>query len=766
MGTDDADCMASCQFDSGLPNRDRVSSELPEVWAGVECTVNRIGDRYSDQLYRSGHDLRPRDLEELAGLGIRTLRYPILWERTAPQGLDKLEWSWADARMADLKRLNINPIVGLLHHGSGPRYTDLLDPEFPEKLAGYAGQVARRYEWVRDYTPVNEPLTTARFSCLYGHWYPHTRDALGVARALLAQCRGIILSMRAIRAINPDARLIQTEDLGKTFSTTALTYQAEFENERRWLTFDLLSGRLGPGSPMWEYLRWVGVEQRELEWFLDNRMAPDLLGVNHYITSERFLDERTGRYPPTLHGGNGRHRYADLEAVRIRADGVAGPKAILNEAWQRYHSPLAITEVHLGCSREEQMRWLNEVWNAALNLRSENVDVRAVTAWAAFGAFDWNTLLTSESGCYEPGIFDLRSPAPRATALAKMVRTLASGKQFDHPALDGPGWWRRWDRFSYPPVTQEEPIPRASIAARTTSGFESRCVMIAGATTTLGQAFARICEKRGLAYRLLSRQQLDITEQDSILRSFDDYQPWAIVNAGGYVRIDDAERQSEICMRENVEGPARLAKVCAERRIPLVTFSSDQVFDGTKQSFYFEGDECTPLNVYGKSKLLAERSVLEAFPDALVIRSSAFFSPWDRFNFVHNVLERLATGCRFFAALDITVSPTYVPDLVHAALDLLIDGESGIWHIANVGGVTWAEFAQLIAQTAGYDARRIQPCPGSALGFVARRPRFSALSSERGVFLPPFKESLDKWFHEKKWRLNVTDNDLLEENMA
>ena len=75
---------------------------------------------------------------------------------------------------------------------------------FPEKLAQYAAAVARRYPWVTDYTPVNEPLTTARFSCLYGHWYPHERDALLFAKAFLAQCRGIVLSMRAIRAINPD----------------------------------------------------------------------------------------------------------------------------------------------------------------------------------------------------------------------------------------------------------------------------------------------------------------------------------------------------------------------------------------------------------------------------------------------------------------------------------------------------------------------------------------------------------------------------------
>jgi dTDP-4-dehydrorhamnose reductase len=432
-------------------------SEHPlELWAGVECTVNRVADRFSDQLERSGHASRIKDIERLADLGVSTIRYPILWERTAPETPDLPDWKWADERLSCFQDLRLKPIVGLVHHGSGPRYTNLLDPEFPEKLAAFAGMVAERYPWVSDYTPVNEPLATARFSCLYGHWYPHLRDPLMFARALLLQCRGIIVSMKAIRNINSEARLVQTEDLGKTFSTPTLAYQAEFENERRWLTFDLLSGRVVPGTPMWDYFRWLGVSQSDLEWFLDHQMSPDLLGINHYITSERFLDERVARYPARFHGGNGGHTYADLEAVRVCTEGVAGPKAIISEVWARYHLPLAITEVHLGCTREEQLRWLQEVWTAAVESQAKNIDVRAVTVWAAFGTFDWNSLLTRSDSCYESGVFDLRSSSPRPTALAGWVQTIASGKEVDHAVLDSPGWWHRMDRLSYPPVTRRE----------------------------------------------------------------------------------------------------------------------------------------------------------------------------------------------------------------------------------------------------------------------------------------------------------------------
>jgi dTDP-4-dehydrorhamnose reductase len=200
---------------------EKLRAAPPELWGGVECTVNRVGGRYFDQLELNGHGARASDLELFASLGIKAIRYPVLWERTAPEGLARADWTWPDARLARLRELNLRPVVGLLHHGSGPPHTSLVDPAFPEKLAAYARAVAERYPWVEDYTPVNEPLTTARFSGLYGHWYPHGRDNQTFARALITQLRAVVLSMKAVREVNPSARLIQTEDLGKTFSTRA-----------------------------------------------------------------------------------------------------------------------------------------------------------------------------------------------------------------------------------------------------------------------------------------------------------------------------------------------------------------------------------------------------------------------------------------------------------------------------------------------------------------------------------------------------------------
>jgi dTDP-4-dehydrorhamnose reductase len=705
-----------------------------ELWGGVECTVNRVGDRWFDQLHWSGHDTRTDDLARFASLGIRALRYPVLWERVAPGGLQHADWRWTDHRLAVLRDLGVRPIVGLMHHGSGPACTSLLDPGFPEQLARFAGAVARRYPWIVDVTPVNEPLTTARFSGLYGHWYPHGRSDRDFVRALLNQLRGVVLAMRAIRDTTPNARLVQTEDCGCTFGTAPTRAQIRHERQRRWLTWDFLTGRVDDRHPLHGYLTAAGMTAQDEAFFLDAGCVPNVLGLNYYLTSDRHLDHRLEHYPPSLHAGNGYQRYADVDAVRARASGIAGHEAHLLAAWHRFHLPVAITEVHLGCTRDEQMRWLVESWDAAHRARATGADVRAVTAWALLGSYNWDSLVTCDTGQYEPGAFDVRGGTPRPTALASVMRSLAAAKPPRHPALTGRPWWRRPERLLY-----------SGACAAPSSPTRDRPILIIGATGTLGHAFHRICGVRGLASHLSGRHELDITDPtriDAVLRRV---QPWAVINAAGYVRVDAAETDADACRRANVTGTANLAAACRRRETALVTFSSDLVFDGRLDRPYVETDAPAPLNVYGRSKVDAERRVLELLPAALVVRTSAFFGPWDEHNFLASLFRALDAGQPFLAPDDSTVSPTYVPDLVHASLDLLIDGESGVWHLANQGAVTWFEFAQSAARGSGRPVDSIVPVETARVWTPAARPRFSALSSARAPLLPSLDDALGRF---------------------
>ena len=110
---------------------DRAFTSGLEVWGGIECTVNRVGDRYYDQVELTGHADRPDDLARVAALGIRRLRYPVLWERVAPESPDRLDWRWTDAPLRELRALGMSPIAGLVHHGSGPVYRRSSIETFP-----------------------------------------------------------------------------------------------------------------------------------------------------------------------------------------------------------------------------------------------------------------------------------------------------------------------------------------------------------------------------------------------------------------------------------------------------------------------------------------------------------------------------------------------------------------------------------------------------------------------------------------------------------
>ncbi|MEO7961621.1 MAG: glycoside hydrolase, partial [Ginsengibacter sp.] len=124
-----------------LPNRQHTSYK-PEYWGGIECTINRVNDRFLDQLHCAGHYQRGDDIDRIAELGITKLRYPVLWEKHQPDYDVVPEWGYTVQRLDQIRKHNIVPIAGLLHHGSGPSFTNLADDNFPTLFAAYASAVA------------------------------------------------------------------------------------------------------------------------------------------------------------------------------------------------------------------------------------------------------------------------------------------------------------------------------------------------------------------------------------------------------------------------------------------------------------------------------------------------------------------------------------------------------------------------------------------------------------------------------------------------
>ncbi len=426
-------------------------TKKPEIWGGIECSYNRVKDRYLDQLEYCGHYGRElHDIDAIAALGIRAMRYPVIWERLQPSLNTRIDWNTVAIPLQALRKKAITPIVGFVHHGSGPCHADLLSGSFATHLSQFAASFAREFPWVDYYTPVNEPLTTARFTSLYGLWYPHRTSDRAFAEALINEMKAVVLSMREIRKINPNAKLVQTEDLAKIHSTQRLRYQADFENHRRWLTWDLLCGMVDHQHPLWEYLTNAGVSEDSLTFFQNNPCSPDIIGADYYATSERYLDERLELYPRHTHGSNHHERYADVEAFRVRHNHPAGLSVLLKETWDRYHLPIAITEAHINCDFDNQIRWLAEIRNISTELCNHHgVDIRAVTAWALFGSYGWNTLLTKIKGDYESGAFDVSTGVPIPTPVAEYLLNLHRDPDFIHPAESQSGWWHLEDRFIF-----------------------------------------------------------------------------------------------------------------------------------------------------------------------------------------------------------------------------------------------------------------------------------------------------------------------------
>lgn len=710
-----------------------------EIWGGVECTVNRVGDQYFDQSEYSGHYTRGiNDIDLIGSLGIKMLRYPVLWEKHQPIENAAIDWTFIEKNLERLRELNITPIAGLVHHGSGPKHVNFFDGSFEDGLAEYAKLVIQKFPWLEYFTPVNEPLTTARFCGLYGHWYPHGKSDYSFYKILLSECKATVMAMQAIREVNPQAKLIQTEDLGKCYSTGLLAYQAEFENHRRWLSYDLLCGRVNEQHPMWKYLIKAGISKDELVYFIENNFVPHIAGFNYYITSERYLDHEMSKYPRQYHGGNGKHKYADIETVKVPLKEENGPAVLLREAWEHLKIPLAITECHLHSTREDQMRWFNVMWNTLNKVKEEGVDIRAITAWAIFGLTGWNKLVTEPWGVYEPGVFNVSSGCPRPTALARFIQELTHHKVYYHPVLDNEGWWQRSTRLQYG-VNKVVQMKRKKPA-------NCRPLIILGKTGTLGTAFSRICEERNIHHLVLSRADLDITDVGTMEQVVKELNPWGIVNAAGYVKVDEAEDDAETCLDANCNGPALLASLCNKHSIRFLTYSTDLVFDGTKNQPYTESDEVNPLNTYGLSKAMAEEKILANNPDALIIRTSSFFGPWDQYNFVYKTLADLKEGRTVTAMNDIYISPTYVPDLVNESLDLILDCAHGIFHVSNDGQTTWADLAKRVALMGGFDATLIKSVSMKKMRSGAARPRYSVLKSEKGIKLPPVEVALQRFF--------------------
>ena len=209
--------------------------------------------------------------------------------------------------------------------------------------------------------------------------------------------------------------------------------------------------------------------------------------------------------------------------------------------------------------------------------------------------------------------------------------------------------------------------------------------------------------------------------------------PDIVFHAGAWTDVDGAEADEAGTIHANVEGTRNVVALGA----PVVYFSSDYVFDGSKREPYVESDETGPRSAYGRSKLLGEQEVREGW----IVRSSWLFG-WTGHNFVRTMLRLASERDEVGVVADQRGSPTYVGHLAQATREV-IGLPGGVWHVAADGEATWADFAEAIFEDAGIDCR-VVPITMEELGRPAPRPAYSVLRSERegAPRLPHWREGL------------------------
>ena len=402
-----------------------------ELWASPEPTFARIdATTVRDQSAETGLDARPDDAERIAALGVSVSRVPVLWERVSPADPHERDYREPERRLDALRAAGVE-----LHHGSGPQYTDLLDPAFPLWFAEYAEATAQQFPWVRRWTPINEPLTTARFATLYGAWFPNMRDDRAFGRAMVNQTLAQQAAMRRIRRVIPDAEFVLTEDLQRYAAGDAVVAEyVAFLRERVYLSVELVAGRVGEGHSLLPFLsERCGLNALELAMMQRDAAVPDLVAFNHYPHSERYLFTRGGEI-------------ADVPAVYVSGEPPPAVGPLLRAAAERLRLPLAIGEVHAHAPEAERVRWLLQHAADVNGLRADGVDVRALGAWAAFGMVDWHSLLRQRARVTEDGIYTFAGPngIPQATAVATALRELAATGRIADTGVRG--WWERDDR--------------------------------------------------------------------------------------------------------------------------------------------------------------------------------------------------------------------------------------------------------------------------------------------------------------------------------
>jgi len=352
------------------------------VWAsGIEDTFvpqTRLGHRALDEYQLIGHYEHWReDLALTRDLGVQALRWGVPWYRVEPLP-GEFDWRWTDQVIPYMvEELGITPIIDLMHYGC-PFWMrqEFINPDYPRAVATYAETFAERYKHlVSWYTPFNEPLVAAMMCGDKGAWPPYLHGERGNVKITLQFVKGIIATIEAIKRVQPEAKMVHVEAAGICrHADPSLEWLSRHRCDRSYLVFDLLTGRVVPEHPLYEWLVNCRARPDDLDDIARRQVPIDMMGLNFYpqwSTHEVYTND------------NGR-----IMSRLIEKDGV-GFQQMVKDFYLRYGVPIMITETSAKDTHEERSAWLNVSLQAVKNLREEGVPVLGYTWFPLFTMIDW-----------------------------------------------------------------------------------------------------------------------------------------------------------------------------------------------------------------------------------------------------------------------------------------------------------------------------------------------------------------------------------------
>ncbi|WP_282630039.1 dTDP-4-dehydrorhamnose reductase [Empedobacter sedimenti] len=257
-------------------------------------------------------------------------------------------------------------------------------------------------------------------------------------------------------------------------------------------------------------------------------------------------------------------------------------------------------------------------------------------------------------------------------------------------------------------------------------------ILITGANGQLGQSIAEVSKNyKEIECFFVTRNELDITNEELINHYFEDKSFDVVVNCAAYTAVDKAEDDQENAFLVNAKATEFLAKITNQKGIPFIHVSTDYVFDGTESIPRSEADQTNPIGVYGQTKLDGENLALANNPKTIILRTAWVYSRFGN-NFVKTMLRLFNDKDSISVVADQIGSPTNAIDLADAILTIISKDDLvyGIYNYSNEGECSWFEFAQKIKELSN-STIEINPVPTSAYPTKAKRPAYSLLDKSK-----------------------------------